>query len=136
LPLVQINLVNTTDNPNTEDAMNQTTEAVSQDFWIALYERMYGTKLSQALAVCAKTLFPDKRKLTELRQDLSEALRRIGDSVKDGTYGNHPYDFEAIGSWVVALPEAAFPPLSARVAKRYGIDEDLRRQRLGISAKQ
>ncbi len=103
---------------------------VSQNFWVSTYEKLYGEKLRLLVAAPSKTLFPDKRELNDLRAELADALRQFPWSVKDGKIQNQAYDFRAIGAWCVALPPAAFPTITRRVAALYGIAEEIRSQRL------
>ena len=113
--------------------MENTAEQTLQNYWVARYERVYGQKLRRLAAVCASTIFPDTHELTASREELGRALRLFQLSVRFGKLGDYVYDYQAIGIWIVSLPATAFPKLSAKTAALYGISEELRRQRMGLS---
>jgi hypothetical protein len=112
--------------------MENTAEQVLQNYWVERYEQLYGQKLRRLAAFCASTIFPDKRELTDTREELGKTLRVLHQCVKLGKLSDHVYDYQAIRNWILSLPATAFPILSARSAALYGISEELRRQRMGL----
>jgi hypothetical protein len=112
--------------------MENTAEQVLQNYWVERYEQLYGQKLRRLAAICASTIFPDKRELTNTREELGKALRVFHQCVKLGKLAGYVYDCQAIGIWILSLPAPAFPKLSASSAALYGISEELRRQRMGL----
>lgn len=101
-----------------------------------IFEQHFGTRLRKLVVEYEKTIFPDRRELDICREELHRFLRQIDFSIKDGKLGNIPFDFHEVGKWVMALPARAFPALKPKVAARYGIPEEVRRERLGLDKQQ